>query len=203
MIIILIIVAVLLFISLIPINITADFGYGSPENKVFLHILRLKLTLYPSAPGKEEKSGKKKKKEKKAESSTAKEKPQKSISPQKVEALIKMFLSVRREVFSLIGYVLKKAIKVKELDLHLLLGTGEAMYTGMAVGAVEAFVYNVIGKLTDAKRPDTYNIDIRGNFAEAAFDGDIHITVYTRLVYAYCIVAKALVIFLKMKRNSK
>ena len=87
-----------------------------------------------------------KKKFENEEETTDKEEKQEKSDILGIITLIKeVYKQLKKDILNLLDYIICHAIKIKELNVSSKFGMGKPMYTGIATGAVNAGVYNIVG----------------------------------------------------------
>lgn len=189
--IILIIAAVIMLLSLIPINVIADFAYNSDNNTLYLKFLFIRIKLYPAV----EKAVSDYEKEPEKEDREAADIVQTLKKARNVYSVLK------KDIRQLVNYILTRALSVKSLNISAVLGTGDPMYTGILYGAVNAAVYGALGAADAKMKIKKYHVDIKSDFDNARLAAGIYAVIYTRLVHLYYAAAKAIIIFMKIKKT--
>ena len=169
----LIILALLIIISLIPIRCMFRANAEGAEIKIRYSLF--KYTLLPS-PKKEEKP--------------KQDKPQKSENKEK-KLDIKKQLSILKEakddILSTLGqvvrYIAHHAITIENLNISAKIGTGDPADTGIICGAAYSFIYQLIGTLSAAMKLKDHNVIIDPDFDNSAFSAGIYVQLRTRLAH--------------------
>ena len=198
---ILIIVAFFLLLSLIPINVIADFSYNYGDNSLFLKILFFEMKLYPQE--KKDKKKNKKKDESPEEEKDEDKKIEKKKEKYSVNDMWYIFQSLKDNVLGLLNYIITKSLIIKDIRILADLGMGDPMYTGLLCGGVNAAVYGMLGAADAKMRLKNHDVKLNFDFDNMKIAAGVHTVIYTRLVYVYCIAFKAAVIFIKFKKALK
>lgn len=193
--IIMILAAVVMLLSLIPINVIADFAYNYSDNSLYLKFLFFRIKLYPTYKQKTETL----KIEEKQEESPDKE----TDTDYTVRKVWSIYQALKENIFALLDYIFTKALAVKELNISAVLGTGNPMYTGLLCGTVNAAVYGILGAADAKMKIKNHNVDINFDFDNVKCAAGIYTVIYTRAIYVYCIAAKALIILMKLRKTLK
>lgn len=187
----LIVLALIGLILLLPITAVISFALNSDDNEITVKYLFFKLKLYPYE-GKTEKE----------ERESDEEKSEKNAKDY-VGAVRLSWSEIRWGISKLLGYILKNAIIVKELNISARFGLGNPMNTGLACGAVNAFVYNIIGLLDRHARLKKWNVSLEPDFDEACLEAGVYCRLRTRIAHIFPLGAIFLRAFLKVKKKIK
>lgn len=188
---ILIIAAVIMLLSLIPINVIADFAYNSDNNTLYLKFLFIKVRLYPAV---EKAVTEYEKKPEKVDKETL------DIA-ETLKRAKSAYAVLKKDIWQLVNYILTRALSIKELNISAVLGTGDPMYTGILYGAANAAVYGALGAADAKMKIKKYHVDIKSDFDNARLAAGIYAVIYTRFVHLYYAAAKAIIIFMKIKKT--
>ena len=170
--ILLIISALFALILVIPVRVFITVNLS--EQEVKLRYAFLKLTLYPKpqTKGKSDKGNKK-------------EEPEKEKRKFDLKFVFKL-LTESKDVITeflekFISYLIKRSIKVSELNIGGKFGTGDPAYTGMLCGGVYASVYNIVAKLENAAGLKKHEVNLNPDFDNACFSFGAYAELTTRL----------------------
>lgn len=186
--ILLILLAVILILSFVKINVTADFAYKSEKNELYIKFLFIKARLYPRV-----------KTEKSSGGNESEEAGGRTDISGKISGAKKMYTALKKDIFKLLNYTFEKALAISELNISAKIGTGEPMYTGIVYGTVNAAVFGFLGAADRKMKIKKQHTDIKADFDNAVFSAGIYAVVYTRAVHLYYLAARALIMYIKLK----
>ncbi|MBQ2669637.1 MAG: DUF2953 domain-containing protein [Clostridia bacterium] len=206
--IILIIVAVIALIIFIPIDISFAISYieKNTDIKLTVSYFPIYLTIL-QAKKKEEKpeDDKKEKKPKKEKEKKEKEKQPLSKTIEFAKAVLEETLD---DILGLIRHFFAKTLRVRQFLISAKIGTGDPMYTGIAYGAANAFIYELLGFIDHHTKLDKWNVQLDTDFDSFVIDADTSVIVRTRIAYilklgfmAALILIKILKINRRIKKN--
>lgn len=202
--IVLIIAAVIALIIFIPIDAAFSVSYAEKNADVRLTVkyFPIKLSILPA---------KVKKDAEKAADDAEKgaEKEKKDI--EKSKRPLSQTIELAREVIEVTWDDIKKLIRdlfartlaVKKFYVSAKIGTGDAMYTGIAYGAANAFIYGLLGFIDNHTRLDDWSVDINADYDGFVIEGGADITVRTRIASILVIGFKAAIILLKILKINR
>lgn len=180
--------AVILILSFVKINVTADFAYKSENNELYIKFLFIKVKLYPRV-----------KEEKASDGEGTKEASEKEDVLGKISGFKKLYAVLKKDIFKLLNYTFEKALAISELNISAKIGTGEPMYTGIVYGAANAAVFGFLGAADRKMKIKKQHTDIKADFDNAVLSAGIYAVVYTRAVHLYYLAARALIMYIKLK----
>ena len=195
--ILLIIIALIMLLSLVRINVVADFSYKSENNELYIKFLFIKSHLYPKV-----------KKDVDKGIEDYEENPEK-INKETAGILERLagakylYTNLKKDILKLLNYTFEKAIAIDELNISGVIGTGNPMYTGLVYGAVNSVVFGFLGTADRKMKLEKHHTDIKADFDNAVFSAGVYAVIYTRAMYLYYMAAKAAVIYIKLKRILK
>ncbi len=199
--IVLIIAAVIALIIFIPIDAAFSVSYAEKNADVCLTVkyFPIKLNILPA----------KVKKDIKKDAEKDAEKEKKDI--EKSKRPLSQTIELAREVIDVTWDDIKKLIRdlfartlaVKKFYVSAKIGTGDAMYTGIAYGAANAFIYGLLGFIENHTRLYDWRVDINANYDGFVIEGGADITVRTRISSVLVIGFKAAVILLKILKINR
>lgn len=183
-----IIIAVLL---LTPMYIDIKFVYSekTATPRIIIRYMNLKIPLVP----RDKKADKGKPKKKAADSD------EKKLSADTLKGYAGDFDKVKDDVFEVLNILFKKAVHINELSIYSVFGFDDPMFTGIATGAVNAFVYNMLGLISKATNLYNYNITLKPDFDKPQLMIRIQSIIKIKNVHIIVIVIKLLKIFYKIK----
>ncbi|MBQ3461940.1 MAG: DUF2953 domain-containing protein [Clostridia bacterium] len=203
--IILIIVAVIALIIFIPIDISFAISYieKNTDIKLTVSYFPIKLKILPAK--KKEEKPEDDKKEKKPKKEKDKEKQPLSKTIEFAKAVLEETLD---DILGLIRHFFAKTLRVRQFLISAKIGTGDPMYTGIAYGAANAFIYELLGFIDHHTKLDKWNVQLDTDFDSFVIDADASVIVRTRIAYilklgfmAALILIKILKINRRIKKN--
>lgn len=186
-----IIIAIIGLIILLPITAVISFSVNSDENEITIRYLFLKLKILPAGEKKD-----KPKKDKKEE------KPKKD-SKGFVSSVWVSRSEIKWGVSKLLYYVIHNAIIVKELNISAQFGFDNPMNTGLASGALNAVVYNIIGLLDRHARLKKWSVDLKPDFDNICMLAGVYCKLRTRIAHVFPLIVILLRTFIKIKIKTK
>lgn len=185
LIVIAIILAVIALILLIPIQCTAYLSYANDEFDEALDLkygfFRLKLPHFQQETEEDEGDAE----------------PAAEQKPGKLKRLISFvrgnFTEMKEALYAILGYLFRRAVKINKLAIKMVLGTSDAMETGLLYGAVAAFIYNAVGVMDRKMRLKEHEINLKPDFKTPHIFAEFEAIITTNLFN----LAVLLVIFLR------
>lgn len=192
------VLAVIMALSFVRINLVIDVAYNDSDNVIFLKYLFIKIKLFPRI-------AKEAAKEAQEAEEISEDKEKKGIIEQ-IKALKIFYNELKDHVLDFAGYIFTKALTIEELNISAVIGTGDPMYTGIAYGAANGFVYNMISVISRKIKLKNQHVDIRADFDNQVLKGGIHTVIHTKLVHVYVLLGKLIRIaikylFIRRKQN--
>ncbi len=185
--IILIIIAVIMLLMLLPADLVIHISYNDSKirNAINIRYAFFKFKIYPPDKGD--------KKIEKEDKNVNKDIP--------VMKLIKAIYKELKEDIKRLGvYIIKRAVRIKELNISAKFGVGEPMYTGILSGTVNAVVYNAVAFLDRHMTLDKWNVSLDADFDNACLDAGVYIKIRTRILYAVRLGIMAVPVLRKLKK---
>lgn len=190
------VIAVIVALVFINIDVYFDIAYNSGVNRGRIYIkygfIRFNIL--------SQRSKHEKKKEKEQEESTKE-------SKKDTEYIIKFAKAVYREekedILKILEKLLKKAIRIKELNISSEFGTGDPMYTGIATGMVNAVVYSGISYIDRNMKIDSWNVSLTPNFDNDVIKAGIFTKIRTNIFNLISIIWKAVFLILKIEKINR
>lgn len=182
-----IIIAIIGLIILLPITAVISFSVNSDENEITIRYLFLKLKILPA--------GEKKDKPKPKEDEEKPKKDNKGI----VSTVWVSRSEIKWGVSKLLYYVIHNAIIVKELNISAQFGFDNPMNTGLASGALNAVVYNIVGLLDRHARLKKWSVDLKPDFDNTCMMAGVYCRLQTRIAHVFPLVMILLRTFIKIK----
>lgn len=178
-------VIIIAFILCAPVRAELAFKDKKAWGRIFLW----KIPIY-----------KKSVKEKKGEGKT-KNSPEEKVktfekSSKKLSERIKEFSELRRSTVRLI----KKYIRLENVSVEILFGTGEAASTAIGIGLLWGAVYGVLGNLGRIIFVNKHDVKINPDYQKATFKTEGKCIIRSRIVYII-IIAITILIKIKFRRN--
>lgn len=188
--IILIIIAVIMLLMLISADLIICISYNNSKmmNDINIRYAFLKFKISPS-------DGKKSAEKKE-------DKPDSNDMP--VMKLIKsVYTELKDDIKKLGGYIIKRAVRIKELNISAKFGVGDPMYTGILSGTVNAAVYNAVAFLDRHMTLDKWNVLLDADFDNVCLDAGVYIKIRTRILYAVRLGIMAIPVLRKLKKINR
>lgn len=170
------IIALIIILFLVHIHCKLSFSYSEDGTDAVLTVryLFLRFKLYPK-----ETAGKEGAKQKE------RRKPKVNLKFPKSFERFSEILSLLKDALSrILSYIVKHFIKLDTLNVSAVIGTDEAMKTGMAVGAANAAAYSIIAYMQRNMGLKTYNADISGDFNGKSLKIGVYLDMYTNVTRA-------------------
>lgn len=186
-----IIIAIIGLVILLPITAVISFSVNSDENEITISYLFLKLKILPA--------GEKKDKPKKDKEQEKPKKDSKGI----VSSVWVSRSEIKWGVSKLLYYVIHNAIIVKELNISAQFGFDNPMNTGLASGALNAVVYNIIGLLDRHARLKKWSVDLKPDFDNTCMLAGVYCKLRTRIAHVFPLAVILLRTFIKIKIKTK
>lgn len=186
-----IIIAIIGLVILLPITAVISFSVNSDENEITIRYLFLKLKILPA--------GEKKDKPKKDKKEEKPKKDSKGI----VGSVWVSRSEIKWGVSKLLYYVIHNAIIVKELNISAQFGFDNPMNTGLASGALNAVVYNIIGLLDRHARLKKWSVDLKPDFDNTCMMAGVYCKLRTRIAHVFPLAVILLRTFIKIKIKTK
>lgn len=183
--------ALLGLLMLLPVTAIITFAAKSDENEITIRYLFFKLKIFPA----DEKKGKKEPGEKE-------EKPKKD----KKGVVNQLWISrseLKWGITKLLGYIIKHAIIVKELNISARFGFDNPMNTGLAAGAVNGLAYNIIGLLDRHARLRKWSVNLEPDFDNPCMEAGAYCLLQTRIAHIFPLAVIFLRAYLKIKNKMK
>ena len=187
LVVILIIIAILAMLLFIPVRIKI---YAKYENSNFVHDYKIKYGFITVKKKSSKQAGNKQKKRS--------DKPKKDkTTPLAIIRFIKSNIeSVKKLVADVTSYTTKKLIRFDKFKLNAVLGTDDAMNTGLTYGAASAFLYNTIGFIERKVTMKNISIDFQPDFTEPKifieFESIIRTKIYNVIGLAWIALLRAM-----------
>ena len=197
--IILAVVAVIMLLLLIPADCILEFSYNNKENNgaVMIKYAFLKFKIFPNDKVEEEV-------EKEEETTdNEKEKKEKTDTLGIITLIKEVYKQLKKDILNLLDYIICHAIKIKELNVSSKFGTGNPMYTGIATGAVNAGVYNIVGWIDRRMKLEKWNVSLDADFNNACLDMGVYCRLRTSCLYVLTIGFKAVKVVLKIQKINR
>lgn len=190
------VIAVIAAFVFINIDVYFDIAYNSGVNRgrIYIKYGFIRFNILP------QRSKHEKKQEEEQEELTKE-------SKKDTEHIIKFAKAVYREekedILKILEKLLKKAIRIKELNISSEFGTGDPMYTGIATGMVNAAVYSGISYIDRNMKIDSWNVSLTPNFDDAVIKAGIFTKIRTNIFNLISIIWKAVFLILKIEKINR
>lgn len=174
----------------IPIKAVISFALSSDENEMTIRYLFFKLNIYPAKPKQE------------TEEQDGEEKPKKDKSSFAGSVWVSRS-EIKWGLSKLLYYIIKHAIIIKELNISARFGFDNPMNTGLAAGAANAAVYNVIGLLDRHARLKKWSVELNPDFDEQCLRAGVYCRLHTRAAHIFPLAVVLLRTYIKIKAKTK
>ena len=172
-------VFILLFIiSLIPINaiFTVSYSDGLEGMELFVKFLFIKIPLFPKAKQEEKKT---EVPEQTDESNT--EEKNKVNMIKSVRKMYNLITGLSEDIFKIISLLISHTIGIKNFAVEARIGTEDAMFTGIAVGAANGFIYSLLGMMDKGMKLKQFYVSIEPDWNNKIIDAGAYIKLYTSI----------------------
>ena len=196
------ILLLLLIISLIPADAVFTFAYEDKVNglEFFIKYLFIKIKVLPPKPKKEKVGPDENKKKDKNESKQKKTVKSKAASVKKLYRLIK---ALSADIQKLITQLISKTFRIKSFILETRIGTEDPMYTGLAVGAANGFIYNLLGMIDRNMKLDKFSVTITPEWENQIFEGGVYVKIRTSIFNILRLAFMLIPLYFKFRRLAK
>lgn len=200
--IILAIVAVIALIIFIPIDAAFSVAYieKNADIKLTVSYFPVKIKILPA----------KKKEDKPKEEEPPKEEEEKEKKPKEKQTLSKtiefaraVFEETLDDILHLIYHLFAHTLRVRKFFITAKIGTGDPMYTGIAYGAANAFIYKLLGFIDRHTKLDKWNVDLDTDFDSFVIDASADLVIRTRIAYILKLGFMAALILFKIYRINR
>ncbi len=193
-------IALLLFV---PVYVVFEAWAHDKKNDFTVKIKYLFLNIKMNPKKNPGKSGKKPKTKKSIkdvkEKENTKEKGSKTTL-EKIEKGIEVYKYIEDDVAEIIAYAADHAVTVKQLKLIMRFGLDDAMYTGIATGALYGVIYNVIALLDRHLTVHNHEVNLTPEFEGKCFALDGKCILKVKNVHIMIIVFKVLKMYFKITK---
>ena len=174
----LIIIALFAILFSIHFKVRLCFAIGG-DNTIELKYGFLKFRILPKKAGKEIV------KEVEEEAGEEPEKPEKPKKKQDIKKLLRLIKAVYKDLkdglFKILGYIIKRAVTIHELNISADYGFDDPMKTGMITGMANAAVYNIIGLLQRHMKLKKWSVSLNPDFNEEKLKAGIYAVLGTNV----------------------
>ena len=170
-------IIIALIVILFSVHIKAEmcFSIGG-DNTIDLRYGFLKFRISPKKAGKEIV---------KEVEEEAGEKPEKQKKKQDVKKLMRILKAVYTDLkdglFKILGYIIKHAVTIHELNITADYGFSDPMKTGVATGTANAVVYNIIGLLERHMKLKKWSVSLNPDFEEEKMKAGVYAVLGTNV----------------------
>jgi hypothetical protein len=172
-------------ILLIPLYVDIKYIYSekSGVTKLYIRYLCFKINLIPR---------KKKKKSQQPEKKA-------DFSAKQLKQYADSISLIWDDLCEVLSILLKKAICVKELGVYSKFGFDDPMITGIATGAANTFVYNMVSIIERGSNLQNWEVSLTPDFDTPQLSVRIQSIIKIKNVYIIVIVIKLIKLFFKVK----
>ncbi|MDO5396617.1 MAG: DUF2953 domain-containing protein [bacterium] len=176
-----IIAAVLIFlliISLIPINavFTVSYSDGLEGIELFVKFLFIKIPVFPKAKKAEQKP---EKPEQTDEKNTIEKNKVNMIKS--IRKMYRLLTGMSKDISEIVSRLVSRTIEIKNFAVEARIGTEDAMFTGMTVGAANGFIYSLIGLMDGYMKLKQFSVSIEPDWNNRLIDAGAYIKLYTNI----------------------
>lgn len=197
----LIVAAVIALIIFIPVDVVFSVSYLEKKSDIRLTLkyfpVRIKILPQDKKDGEE-----KKKPDKPKEKKEKKEKEKKPLS-KKIELARTVFDETKQDIVNLIHHLFMHTLMVKKFYITAKIGTGNPMFTGIAYGGANAFIYGLLAFIDHHTKLDKWNVELDTDFDSFVIDAKADLIVRTRIAYVISLGFKAALLLLKILRINR
>ena len=198
------IAAVIALIIFIPIDAAFSVSYVEKNADVRLTVkyFPIKLHILPAKVKKEAERA-----AEDTENVAKKEEDEIKKKKRPVSATIQLARAVIDETWEdikrLIHDVFAHMLAVNKFFVNVKIGTGDPMYTGIAYGAANTFIYGLLALIENHSKLGEWDVDISADFDGFVIEGSADIVIRTRIASILAIGFKAAIILLKILRINR
>lgn len=185
------VIALLGLLLILPVSAVIAFAAKSGENEITVRYLFFKFKIFPTDEKKDEKD------------SGGKEEQQKKDKKGAVNQIWVARSELKQGLEKLLVYIMKHAVIVKELNISARFGFDNPMTTGLATGAANGLVYNVIGLLDRRARLKKWSVSLEPDFDEPCMDAGVYCRLHTRIAHIFPLAVIFLRAYLNVKNKMK
>jgi hypothetical protein len=162
----------LLILALIKISVQFSFAFEDKPKGLELKIqyLFIKKTIIPAPI----KNGNKKSEEEKTEKN-------KKENTSTIKMIYYLVRKLKDDIFKLLEFLIKKTVKVENFTLESNIGASDPMLTGIAIGAANGFIYNLLSLLDRHRLLKQFSVSINPDWENIVFRGGLYVEVYTNI----------------------
>ena len=183
---------VLLIISLIPIDavLTVSYSDGFEGAELFVKFLFIKIPVFPKSHTEEtEQSGEK----------TTEEKPEKDMT-KSVKKIYHLLTELSGDISKIVSMLVSRTIGIKNFAVEARIGTEDAMVTGLAVGAANGFIYNMLGFMDNSMKLKQFSVSIEPDWNNRLIDAGAYIKLYTNIFNIMRLLPALIALILKSRK---
>lgn len=167
--------ALLFVLSFIKLNVHFSLAFEDKIEGLELTVqyLFIKRTILPSALKEPEEDDMQSKDE-----TEPKEEKKKTLT---VKMIYYLFRELRDDIFRLLEFILLHTVRIDKFTLETRIGTQDPMITGMATGAANGFIYNILALLDRHKLLKRFSVSIDPDWNNRVIKGGLYVKVYTTI----------------------
>lgn len=169
-------VIILAFVALlfyIHIRIRLCFSLGGDDNSITVSYLFLKFKIRPREAEKEAKTL--------AEDEADDNKKSMPDSKKLLRLIKAAYKDIKDGISSLLGYIIKHAITIYELNISAEYGFENPMHTGIVTGTANAVVYNIIGMLERNMKLKSSSVSLTPDFENQKLKAGVYCELGTNI----------------------
>ncbi len=164
------VVLVLAILSLIKINAHFTLAFENKLDGLEMEIqyLFFRKVIFPKSE------------QENTENSENEEKPKKN-GKLSVKAIYYTVRRLKGDILRVVRFLALKTVKVEKFRLETRIGTSDPMFTGIAVGAANGFVYNSLAMLDRHKLLKSFSVTINPDWNSEIVKGGVYVKIYTNI----------------------
>lgn len=192
------ILIILLIISLIPIDavLTVSYSDGFEGAELFVKFLFIKIPVFPKEHTEEKVS-----KEQSDEKSTE-EKPKRNMT-KSVKKIYNLLTELSGDISKIVSMLISHTIGIKNFVVEARIGTEDAMVTGLAVGAANGFIYNLLGLMDNSMKLKQFSVSIEPDWNNKLIDAGAYIKLYTNIFNIMRLLPTLIALLIKSRKLLK
>lgn len=161
------VLALIFVLLLLPVRIFADYKKDEAKNEASLVIKYMFLKF--ELPGNKKKTKDDDKSDDEAEEDAYENKPSFSEKRDKLSMYIKIFEAVKDDAAKVLDYTARRAVVFEKIYTDIEFGFSDAMHTGIFTGALNGFVYGVLGFIHQHSTLSDMKVNIQPVFENPCF----------------------------------
>lgn len=144
-------------------------------------------------------------KQKKNKTLSEKEEQKKStLSFDDVKQILKQFEKnfnlIKEDIIDILHFLMRHAVVIQTIRVHLNIGLDNAMTTAMSVGTANALIYNILALIHQYSNIQNWDVNIIPDFDQKHFDVETECILKIKNVHIMIIAIKGLKLYFKLKK---